>query len=49
MPLYTYYCQRCLRQETRVAGLDDQVAHCSYCGRAMRRRGSLNSFFAAYR
>ncbi|MCL4501261.1 MAG: hypothetical protein M1438_05320 [Deltaproteobacteria bacterium] len=38
MPLYDYQCVDCKVQDTRIAGLDDQVALCIRCGGLMLRQ-----------
>lgn len=37
MPIYSYQCVDCFRQDSRVAGLDDHTAICSRCGSLMLR------------
>lgn len=37
MPRYDYQCTHCQVQETRIAGLDDHLAICQYCGQLMLR------------
>lgn len=37
MPLYLYQCSHCQVRETRIAGLDDHLAVCQFCGQVMLR------------
>ncbi|MBW1917614.1 MAG: hypothetical protein JRI57_06285 [Deltaproteobacteria bacterium] len=37
MPLYCYQCTNCQVTETRIAGVDDHLAICDYCGHLMVR------------
>jgi hypothetical protein len=37
MPIYGYQCVDCGGRDQRVAGLDDHMALCAYCGGLMLR------------
>ena len=37
MPRYYYQCAHCQIRDTRIAGLDDDLAVCHWCGQVMLR------------
>lgn len=48
MPVYTYYCHRCLRRTNYVGEVDGAEVICAHCGRPMWRKGDMASILAAY-